>query len=299
MAPIPAGLLAVGAALFAAVLFGMEGIVGKRGMEAGGNAILASLIVAVDSLIIFGGIGLFLTGMTSLRSGRAVGIAAFFLSGVLASGIGVLATWQGVDRLGASINTAAVNSRPLFASVLGYLLLGESLGLVPAGGIVTLVVGLVLISLSKGGDIRGWKKRALAFPLGGAVVFALGNVLRRFALSRTPIPLFEGIAINAVGGLAVLVTYVGLAGRTDVLQAPRRAYGWFVVTGVITAVALLAVFFALEREQVAVIDALVATAPFFTLLFTRLFLRDVERITRLLLVGATFVVAGAVLIVGF
>jgi len=291
--------LALGVAFLSAGFFGMEGIVGKRGIEAGGNAKLTSLVVAAVSVVVFGAVAVVDGGVPSPRQGALSGYIAFFLAGVLASGIGVLATWNGVDRVGASINTAVVNSRPLFATLLGFLLLGESLRPITAGGIVVLVVGLVLIGLSRGGDITGWAFRSLLFPLSAAVVFAMGNVLRRFALSRTEVPLFEGIAINAVGGLVVLAAYVILGEGRRVLAAPRRAYAWFVLTGLTTAAGLLALFFALQREQVAIIDAIVATAPLFTLLATRAFLRDVERVTTRLLIGALFVVLGAVFIVGF
>lgn len=290
--------IALAAALLSALFFGMEGIVGKRGIEAGGNAMLTALMVALISMLVFGGIAFANTGAATLASRSGLGIGAFFFSGVLASGLGVLATWQGVDRIGASVNTAIVNSRPLFAAFLGYLFLSESLELTTVGGIMVLVIGLVLIGLSKGGDIRGWELKALIFPLSAAVVFALGNVLRRYALSQTDIPLFEGIAINAFGGLTVLAGYAVLTDQKKVVIAPRRAYGWFLLTGLSTATALLALFFALEREQVAIIDAIVATAPFFTLLLTWLFLGNLERITLRLLIGAFLVVLGAIFIVG-
>lgn len=290
--------VAVAAAFLAALFLGVEGILGKRGMEAGGNPILVSLLVAVVSMLIFGGIAVADSTVAAVAARHPLGIAAFLLAGAVASGLGVLAIWQGVHRVGASVNTAVVNSRPLFATALGYLFLAESLPPAAVLGVVVLVAGLALIGLSRGGDVRGWAAPSLLFPLAAALLFASGNVLRRYALSRTAIPLFEGIAINAVGGLVVLGAYVLVSGRLSVLRAPRRAYAWFTLTSLSTAGALLALFFALERARVAIVDSIAGTAPLFTLALAAVFLGDVERVTRRLVAGAVLVVVGVVLIVG-
>jgi uncharacterized membrane protein len=63
-------------------------------------------------------------------------------------------------------------------------------------------------------------------------------------------------------------------------------------------VALLAFFtaFSLDAGRVAVVDSLAATAPLFTTLFSAVLLRDVERVTRGVVLGALLVVVGVVLI---
>lgn len=290
-------LVAIGAAFLAALFFGMEGVLGKRGIEAGGNAILASLIVAIVSMVLFGGVAVGTTSLTTVSSWSLSSVGIFFVGGVFGSGFGVLAIYQGIDRVGASINTAVVNGRPLFAALFGFLFLSESLRFITLGGIGVLVIGLVFIALSKGGDIRGWETRELMFPFGASVLLSLANVMRRYGLTRTEIELFEGIAINAAGGLFVLVSYVVLTNRKELLFAPRRAYGWLIITSTITALALFSLFFALEREMVAIVDSIAATAPLFTLVLSWLFLRDVERITVPLMTGVSLVVLGTILIV--
>lgn len=287
--------IALAAALVSALAFGVEGIFGKHGMEAGGDAILASLMAVVVSTVVFVTIAA-ANGFGGIL-GKPQGVAVFFASGVFGSGLGVLAVWQGVDRVGASVNAAVTNVRPVFAALLGVIALGEALGGVTIVGMVVLVAGLVLVALSKGGDVRGWRSVALVYPVLAAGAFAVGNVGRRFALTRTDVPLVDGIAINALGGLLVLTCFVVIGGHRGVVRAPRRAYGWFLLSGTSTTSALLFLFFALEREVVAVVDAISATAPVFTVGFTWLLLRDVERVTGRLVAGILLVVAGAVTIV--
>ena len=171
------------------------------------------------------------TDLTVLVARSPAGIAVFLAAGAIASGLGVLLAYAGTARVGASVGTAVVNSRPLFVALLGFVLLGESLSPVTIAGIAVLVGGLVFIALSRGGDLRGWRPIELAFPVAAAGAFALGNVARRYGLTRTDVPLFEGIAINALGGLLVLLAYVAATRGRAVLRAPRVAYGWFVVMG--------------------------------------------------------------------
>lgn len=295
-ASIEAG--AILAALGAAVFFSMEQIWAKRGIEAGGSPLLASLLVAVVSMVVFGGYAVLRADLAALVGRSTWGLGVFLFAGAVSSGIGILAIYEGVDRVGASVNTAVTNSRPLFVAVLGFFLLSEPLGLTTIVGIVILVGGLVLIALSRGGDVRGWHPVELVFPVAAATAFAMGNVARRYGLTRTDVPLIEGIAVNAVGGLLVLGVYVLATRQEEIVLAPRSAYGWFLVTGASTAAALLSLFTALELERAAIVDSIVATAPLLTLVLTVLVLRDFERVTRRVVAGAALVVIGAVLIVG-
>ena len=100
----------------------------------------------------------------------------------------------------------------------------------------------------------------------------------------------------AGGGSSLQASLVVVAGRGDVFGAPRRTYAYFAGSGTITAVALLSLFAALARGRVAVVDPLAATAPLFTVLFAAVLLRDLERVTRGVVVGAALVVLGAALI---
>ncbi len=296
----PSGVVlsAVALAILAAIGFATEAILAKRGIAAGGSPILASLVVAAIAIVAYWSVVVIHVDIPTFLGRSTWGYAVFLAAGSIGSGLGVLLLYQGVDRVGASVNTAVVNSRPLFAALLGFVFLGETLAPATLVGIVVLVGGIVVIALSRGGDIRGWGPADLTFPLAAACAFGIGNVIRRYGLTATDLTVFEGIAINAVGGFAVLLAYVLFVRGVSILRAPPRAYGWFLCTGSMTALALLSLFAALERERVAIVDSITAAAPLFTLLFTAIFLRELEVVTRRVVVGAGLVVFGGVLIVG-
>mgnify|MGYP000194573894 CR=1 FL=1 len=287
----------VALSLIPAVLWGFSPVLSKRGMAGGGSSLQAALVVVVvDSL-------LYWTALF-VRQGTAVfaslgwrSIAVFGAAGVFGTALGRLATFAGVDRVGASVNSAGISTRPLFATLLAAGWLGETVTWQTGVGIVVLVVGLVVLTVSKGGDIGGWAPHQILFPIGAAAAFGLGNVLRRYALSTYPdVTLLEAVALNETAAFVVLGAYAVVATRGDVFAAPRRTYAYFAASGTITAVALLALYAALQRGEVVIVDPISATAPLFTTVFAGVFLSDLERVTRGVVVGAALVVLGVVVI---
>lgn len=129
--------------------------------------------------------------------------------------------------------------------------------------------------------------------LSALVLFEGTNPLTNLTLESAALFLAAGIVGTALGRLAVFV----VVGRRDVLEAPRRTYAYFAASGAITAVALLSLFAALRIGRVVIVDPLAATAPLFTVAFAAVLLRDLERITRLLVVGVVLVVIGVALVV--
>jgi DME family drug/metabolite transporter len=286
-------------ALVPALLWGFSPVLSKRGMAAGGTSLQASLaVVIVDS-------ALYVAALAVLRGGDAFAglttetLGVFLLAGVFGTALGRLATFAGVDRVGASVNSAGVSARPLFATLLAVGFLGEPAALTTAVGVVILVVGLAALALAKGGDISGWEPYELLFPIGAAVCFAVGNVLRRYGLTSSSVTSLEAVALNELAALAVLAGYAVARGRLgDLRGAPRETWKYFAGSGTITAVALLSLFAALGHPQgtVAIVDPLAATAPLFTTVFAYFLLDDLERVTRGVVGGAALIVLGVALV---
>ncbi|MFB6113861.1 MAG: EamA family transporter [Halodesulfurarchaeum sp.] len=287
-------------AMIPAVLWGFSPILSKKGMVEGGSSLQASLTVVVVDTSIYAIALLLIQGQNLFLDLSLASFGLFFIAGVVGTALGRLAVFTGVDRVGASINSAVISSRPLFATTLAVLFLDETAGILTVVGIVVLVSGLVLLALSKGGDITGWDPRDILFPLAAAILFGAGNVARRFGLLAFPdLTLLEAVAINEFGALIALAGYATYAHRGDIFSAPRRSYLYFAGSGTITAVALFSLFAALQRGRIVIVDPLAGTAPLFTPVFAAIFLRDVERVTRRLVIGAVLVVTGVVLITAF
>lgn len=289
----------VALALVTAASWGASEPIAKLGLDRGGTPIQVAIVIPVVSLVTYWS-AILLRGETVLGHPAWV-FGLFAITGVLATAFARAINYTGTQRLGASINSAALNTRPLWAGLLAVLFLGEVVTAQMGVGIVVVVVGLVALALSGGGNITGWRFRDLAFPLVAALTFGGGNVARRFAFEATTVTALEGVAINETAGLLGLVLYVYARTNGDVrsaLAAPRSAYAYFVGCGLLNALALFTLFEALNRGQVIVVDPISSPTSLFAILFTFLFLRQIERVTRRLLVGAALIVSGVLLITG-
>lgn len=282
-------------ALLPAVLWGLAPILAKRGLIDGGSSRLAALFSAGI------GAGCYWLALLTLRGPAGIAglpprvVGLFALTGALGA-YAWLGSFAGVDRVGASINSAGFATHPLFAAVLGLAWLGEALAPATAAGIVVLMLGLAVLALSEGGDLGGWRPAALVWPLSAAAAYGVANVVRRLGLTATAVTTLDAITINTSVTFVVVLGYMLLRQPADLRSGSRRTYGYFAASGLLSAVALLSLFAALDRGPVAVVSALSGTAPAFTALFTYGLLRDVERVTRRVAVGVGLVVIGGILI---
>lgn len=286
-------------ALLTAVGWGASDPLSKLGMERGGTPFQVSLTVIFVSVVAYWSL-LFARGEAVFTHALWV-LALFVATGLTATALARVLSYIGVQRAGASISSATVNTRPVWATILAVVFLGEAVTVQGMLGVLVVVGGLIMLAFSGGGDTSGWQVTDLLFPLAAGITFAAGNVARRFAFTRTDITSLEGVAINETAGLVGLSAYLLYRhGRNidEFFEAPRAAYGYFVACGIFSAMSLLALFEALDRGRVVVVDPLSSPTSLFAILFTFLFLRRVEAITRRLVVGAVLVVTGVVLITG-
>lgn len=291
----------VGLAILAAAGWGAGSPLSKLGMERGGSPYQVALTVVALSTVAYWA-ALAVRGVNLLRVAPWV-IALFLVTGVFATAFARVLTFAGVERLGSSINSAAINTRPVWASVMAVVFLGETVTLQMGVGILVVVVGLITVAFSEGGDLSGWEIHHLVFPLGAAVAFGTGSVIRRFAFTSTSITPLQGAALNETAGLVGILAFLaiqnpGLDEFRGALAAPRKAYAFFAGSAFLNAFALLALFEALSRGPVVVVDPLSSPTSLFAILFTFIFLRQIERVTRRLLIGALLVITGVVLITG-
>jgi uncharacterized membrane protein len=280
----------------AAVFLGAGPAVSKRGLAMGGTWMQAVLLVLLTRTALFWVVLVVVSGTDPFAGLSPFVAGVFVLGGVLASGLGRLVFAIGIDRLGSSLSNAFTNTRPLFAVLMAVAWLGETVTPGMAAGVIVLVCGLGLLSLSRGGDVSGWRRSDLIFPLAAAVVFAAGNVVRRFGFTVSSVTSLQAVTVGETAALVSMVAFAAATGRLGADGAPRRAFGYFAVNGLTAGVGLFAMFAALRAGPVSIVDPVTATAPLVTTAVAYLILRDVERITSRLVLGVVLVVAGVALL---
>lgn len=283
-------------AMGAAVLFGVSPIFSKRGLSNYGTYLEASLVSVTVSLILFVVLSLLLVDQPFAIVGHPAAVGVFLGGGVVGSALGRLTMFEGEHRVGASIARAILSTAPVVSALLGFVVLDEGLSLRIIVGIGILVGGMVILSLSRGGNLGGWSTRDLVFPVATAFFVASGNVIRRFGLVEHPVDLLPALVVNEVGGLGFILLFVYWKRESVPLNLSVKNLVMFVFAGLSISGAMVCLFNALRQGPVAIVESLAATAPLFTLVLAYVFLGDLERITRGVVIGAGLVSLGAILV---
>ena len=286
-------------AILCAFFRGIDPIFAKRGLESGGNWIQNTFQTLVVRTGLAWGVLIVISNGKNMLEGISIPIILLFVcAGVVAAAMGQLSYYRGIDRMGASVCATITNSRPLFAVLLAVVWLGENMTVSGMIGVISIVMGVVFITRSKSGNISGWKRSDIVFPLFAAVAFAAGNVIRKFGfMEDAAITAIQALAINDLAALVVVGIYgVVIRKGRELAAGNRESYRNFGLSGVCVFLAMLTLYEALIRGPVSVADPILGTGPLFTVIIAASVLKKVERITKGFVVGTLLIIAGVVLL---
>ena len=285
-------------ALMAAVAFGLDSVLQKRGLSHGGTPLQGTFITLMINVVVYWAVTLaWNNGTAGLYQTVPNWILILLFVGGLLPMLNFLFAYTAVDRLGASIHISVFHSnRQLLIFLFGMIFLNEFFSLMVLFGILGIAVGLSILPLSGGGDLGGWELWEVIFSLVAALCIAIGDVFIHYVLISTEATVLETISVYRTGALLAISTYILYVNYELITSIPKQALFFFFMSGTSLTVALLFLFTAYDRGPVAIASALSGTAPLLTVVFTALFSRDLERVTTLLYVGAGAIVLGVVLI---
>jgi uncharacterized membrane protein len=144
------------------------------------------------------------------------------------------------------------------------------------------------------GSQRKFRKLYIFIPILAALCFGLSGPIRKLGLDLLDAPIL-GAAIGSTTGLACL-TLLLTCKRKISLPINEKGSIYFVISGLFASFGLVAIFFALSFGTVVIVAPLMGTSPLFVLLFSRIFLKGIEKVTPFLVIGAIAIVAGGALV---
>ena len=213
----------------------------------------------------------------------AVGLSLVAGLGFASAAILARVGMQGVKPLSSSLISTVASLLPSAALALAFAL-SDIRALPPIAFLWLLVLGGVNFL---GGrtqsylaiDILGASRSSAI--LGSSTVFAA-----LFAISL----LFGVILLWPLAGRAAVQDLTGSGGD-------RRLVGFAAFSGLAAATAVICLYYALQRAEVVVVSPIVSTNPLITLLLAKIFIAQLENITRRVLLGTTFAVMGVLLVI--
>jgi drug/metabolite transporter (DMT)-like permease len=275
-------------ALGAAGLFGVSTVTAKRGLMVV-DAQTASLVVIGTVVAIY-----LVTAPLWMRSQDwfTKGFWIFVLNGFVHPFLSMYMALEATARTGPTIAATFSATAPLFAALTAIAFLGESINTWISLGTIATVVGVMALSWSPRGT-GTLLRAALLFATGAAIVRGLNHTIGKWGLETMPNVFMAGFVSFAVSLCCSLLVY-RLRTGTLIVRLPRAGVGYFVLTGVIIAVAILCMYGGLAAGRVVVVSPIIASYPLFTLLTALMFKQ--EQMSSKLAVGVCLVVGGVALI---
>ena len=217
----------------------------------------------------------------------------FAMAGILSQAVGRYLNYSGLKRLGASRNAPLAGTSPFYSVLLAVVFLGETVNPLIIGGILVLVSGIYFLTSGKP-IVSGFKRWEYVFPLGAAACWATTSIFVKVGVSSLSIPPLAGVPV----ALFFASLMLALPARKDFnasLAGNRRGLGFLVLAGVASSLAVISQYSALAKLPVVIANPLLNTHPLVALLLAHLFLRQSEKITGRIVLGAFLVVIGVVL----
>jgi DME family drug/metabolite transporter len=161
-------------------------------------------------------------------------------------------------------------------------------------GTSLVIIGVIILSSGKPAEGQ-WRKLDIIYPILGALAFGISTTLRKTGLMEIQIPIIAA-AVTVGSAFFVLLAIIQMRGGRQALKLNRQSSGWLLSAALVNTGAILSVFSALNVGNVVRVEPLIACNPLLSLLWTGIFLKELERLSARIVVGALVTVTGTVLV---
>ncbi len=298
-------MAAVAFSILAAFGFASSAILTRQGMQA--IFPLPGVMVSLFFSLLFSTIMVLLFAFSDMGDIPKVAFYWILGLGVLNYVGGRSQNFLSVNLIGASRASLFVASQAPFAALFAVAFTGESMHVLVGLGTAGVVGGLIFASGTS--ILEGWRSDKIfvlgyLMALGAGASYGATNVMAKQTLEVFDSPLIITM-LSMVVGMVVLAPLVGVSAAQSGVHRDKDlgfpgslwAMRWVALAGVASGIAVISLYFAVQRADVVVISPIVSSSPLITLLLAHLFLARLERVTKRLVLGAVLTVGGVVLVV--
>ena len=213
----------------------------------------------------------------------------------------VLHNWA-LRMVGAARAVPMISLQPLMAFAIGFLILGERPNLLVTIGTPIIVGGILLVVMPRrGGRASGHlevRKLGYLLAIGGSMAFVTRDAISRHVLGSLALaPPFVVSGFALVFGGAILFAFIHRSVLNSLRNLPMRYVGICCLAGLLQGLAVASLFHALSRAPVTIVTPIYASQPIIALALALVFLRQLESVDWLLVMGTVLSVAGVVMVI--
>jgi uncharacterized membrane protein len=202
-------------------------------------------------------------------------------------------TYYGIHKLGAGRAAPLRAMTPFFAIIIAILFLKETPRPGIFFGIFLIVFGIVLLSRKEGSDFTHWKPQDLFYPLAAAFLAGFAANLRKYGLNLMPQPIFAS-TIAASSSMVILSIYIALKYKKEniLFFQHKKEIKLIFAAALLTTIGEIVDLSALLYGKVSLVVPIFAATPLLIVIFSRIFLKKHELVTKRLVLASIFIICG-------
>ena len=229
-------------------------------------------------------------------------VLAFVGAGICGTILGRLLKYTSISRIGASRTEPITATNALFATILGVVLLGESMTPIHWFGVLLIVGGVAAIAWEtshKNSEELSSRELVigLLIPFAAAFMYALEPIFATIGIDDGT-PVLVGLVLKTIVAAVVYTGYVWWReDRTGTGILPVKNRRWFVLAGVTNTLFVSGYYVSLSLAPVSVVVPIIITSTLFVVVLSAISLpAHIEQVTWKLAVAATVVVSGVLVV---
>ena len=274
-------------ALAAAVLWGGVSVVDKTLLQNYVRShVTLQLIIGILQIVM----GLAFAGGFAWSSDVTSAEALWaFVSGII-YGFGGLFLIRALKSQEVSRVIPIAQTSPIFAAILAFVFLDETLTVLQWNAVVITVAGALLLSMHRDAEYRSlFLDRSFSPLMLASVIMAVSHVVSKVSLDTLAVPLVHGLRSLGLGAVLFGASIPSRDARNELSHMVRSRSKGLALVGFgeigLTTVAILLFLWALSTGPVGLVSALGSTRSLFVLLYSTILslrFRDLlgERVTR-------------------
>ena len=229
-------------------------------------------------------------------------VMAFAGAGLVGTLTGRVVYFEGIQRVGASRSDAIKATMPIIATIVAIVLLGESPSKIHIAGIGAIVVGVWIISLDliQNKSVEGIANRRMdiIYPIAAAIFFGFEPIFARIGvLEGTPSQVGVSIKIIFAGfGFLIYFMIKGNMPSIGKIFENKITAKWYILAGLANTSMMVFYYAAIENSPVVFVVPFLQTSPLFVVIFSYIWLQDIEHISWRLVLGILVMISATILI---
>lgn len=232
---------------------------------------------------------------------QSLGLFAF--SGALGLVLARTFYYKGAKKIGATWTAPIKNASLTVSSIIGIFFLSERVTLGHLAGIFLIAMGVIILgrettSDENKSDLNIESNFDLLIPLGSMFLFGIADPLVKVGLSGGT-PILIGLMVMHLSATALVTGFFLWHGKSILYPFRSDLKYQYLGAGLSLSVGVFLIFLALKISPLVIVIPLKSTSPLFVLIISYVFLKDLERITKVLVLGTVAIVLGAILIGSF